>query len=164
MFIGARPLFHSDVHWGQATDSFRYSLGQWLGLPDLPYFTGSPVFLHVLLLYILYHFARKLPFSLNLPYFTRFSVATLAVATQWHLFRFIPMLGPSIHFIRWFKLFLLSFQNPMKTKSRSGPANWSTSSRISSSRPATNLATNERFVANDFDFHSIVLKLKWINF
>ena len=92
---GFGPLIHSDVHWRQATDSFRCC--------------G-----HRFILFVDSNFFR------------------------------------------------LSFQNPMKTKLRNVPANWSTSSRTSSSRPATSQETNERFVASEF--HSIVLKLKWINF
>ena len=52
-------------------------LSRWLELPDFPYLTGSPVFLHIILMYVPCHFAWKLLFSLNLPYFLLLNLATL---------------------------------------------------------------------------------------
>ena len=40
-------------------------------------YKGSPVFLHIILLYVLCHYACKSLFSSNLPYFLLLNLATL---------------------------------------------------------------------------------------
>ena len=83
-------------------------------LPDLPYFTGSPLYLHIILLYVLCHFAWKLQFLLNLPYFPLLNLATLAtrlvliwpneeINRKWKAAQhnFIPEMTPYMLRIHW---------------------------------------------------------------